>query len=83
MCLSLPAIVVEEGEMIAFVDYGDGNIQPVLTNGIEVKKGDYVVVSYGMIISKISEEEFKELLSIQKELLTMISKFSSAQQFRS
>ncbi|MEM1600318.1 MAG: HypC/HybG/HupF family hydrogenase formation chaperone [Sulfolobaceae archaeon] len=79
MCLSLPAIVVEEGDMIAFVDYGDGNIQPVLTNGIDVKKGDYVVVSYGMIISKISEEEFKEILSIQNELLKEISKSFSTQ----
>ncbi|TRM73359.1 hydrogenase maturation factor, partial [Sulfolobus sp. E5] len=33
------------------------------------KPGDKVIVSYGMIISKISEEEFKELQQIQKEMV--------------
>jgi hydrogenase expression/formation protein HypC len=77
MCLSLPAIVVEEGDMIAFVDYGNGHIEPVLTNDIDVKKGDYVIVSYGMIISKITEEEFKEMLSIENELARVLSEYAS------
>ncbi|AOL15424.1 hydrogenase maturation factor [Sulfolobus sp. A20] len=69
MCLSLPAVVVQSEGMVVFVDYGNGNIQPVINTEVDVKPGDKVIVSYGMIISKISEEEFKELQQIQKEMV--------------
>ncbi len=70
MCLSLPAVVVQSEGMVVFVDYGNGNIQPVINTEVDVKPGDKVIVSYGMIISKISEEEFKELQQIQKEMVS-------------
>ena len=57
MCISLPAKVVQIDGMIAFVDYGNGVIEPVINNVDDVNEGDYVVVSYGMIVSKISEED--------------------------
>jgi hydrogenase expression/formation protein HypC len=69
MCLSFPAVVVQSEGMIAFVDYGDGNVQPVLSNEIDVKPGDKVVVSYGMVISKITDEEFEEMVRIEREMV--------------
>ena len=73
MCISLPAKVVQIEGMIAFVDYGDNNIQPVIISIDDVKEGDYVVVSYGMIIEKISEKEFKEMLEYEIQLKQFIS----------
>jgi hydrogenase expression/formation protein HypC len=77
MCISLPAKVVQVEGMIAFVDYGDNNIQPVIVSVDDVKEGDYVVVSYGMIIEKIDEKEFKEMLEYEMQLRQFISSSSS------
>ncbi|MBB5254476.1 HypC/HybG/HupF family hydrogenase formation chaperone [Sulfurisphaera ohwakuensis] len=73
MCISLPAKVVQIEGMIAFVDYGNGVIEPVINNVDDVKEGDYVVVSYGMIVSKISEEEFKEMIEYEIEMRRLLS----------
>lgn len=73
MCISLPAKVVQIDGMIAFVDYGNGVIEPVINNVDDVKEGDYVVVSYGMIVSKISEEEFKEMIEYEIEMRRLLS----------
>jgi hydrogenase expression/formation protein HypC len=70
MCLSFPARVVSVEGQIAFVDYGNGAIEPVIVNGFDdVKEGDPVVVSYGMIMEKITEEEYAEMLRYQQELM--------------
>jgi|OSPMetMinimDraft_2_1075162.scaffolds.fasta_scaffold00167_18 hydrogenase expression/formation protein HypC len=69
MCLSFPARVVQVNDMVVFVDYGNNHIEPVINStNEELKEGDYVIVSYGMIISKISEEEYKEMLNYESEL---------------
>ncbi|BCS93144.1 HypC/HybG/HupF family hydrogenase formation chaperone [Metallosphaera javensis (ex Sakai et al. 2022)] len=73
MCLSFPARIIQVADPIAFVDYGNSIIEPVLLNGFEdLKEGDYVVVSYGMIMEKISEEEFKEILKYEEELARVV-----------
>ena len=73
MCLSFPARVVQVEDPIAFVDYGNNVIEPVLLNGFEdIKEGDYVVVSYGMIMEKISGEEFREMLKYEEELARVV-----------
>ena len=77
MCISLPAKVVQVEGMVAFVDYGDNNIQPVIVSVDDVKEGDYVVISYGMIIEKIDEKEFKEMLEYEMQLRQLISSSSS------
>jgi len=74
MCISLPAKVVQIDGMIAFVDYGNGIIEPVINNADEVNEGDYVVVSYGMIVSKISEKEYKEMIEYEKQMRSLLSK---------
>lgn len=69
MCLSFPARVVQVNNMVVFVDYGNNHIEPVINStNEELKEGDYVIISYGMIISKISEEEYKEMLNYESEL---------------
>ncbi|MEM0104878.1 MAG: HypC/HybG/HupF family hydrogenase formation chaperone [Candidatus Methanomethylicia archaeon] len=73
MCLSFPAKVVQIDDMVVFVDYGNNHIEPVInSSGQELKEGDYVVVSYGMIISKISEDEFKEMINYELELKRVV-----------
>jgi len=72
MCISLPAKVVQIDGMIAFVDYGNGVIEPVINNVDDVNEGDYVVVSYGMIVSKISEEEYKEMIEYEKQMRSLL-----------
>lgn len=74
MCISLPAKVVQIDGMIAFVDYGNGIIEPVINNADDVNEGDYVVVSYGMIVSKISEKEYKEMVEYEKQMRSLLSK---------
>ncbi len=74
MCLGTPARVVsiEEGESIAYVDFGDGVPRPVVI-GIskdEIKPGDVVIVHAGIIISKLDS---KELLDSYKRLLAELA----------
>lgn|GEM_PF-5132740 len=46
MCISIPARVVHVGDMIALVDFGNGEPKPALINANEeVREGDYVIVS--------------------------------------
>lgn len=69
MCLSFPARVVQVNDIVVFVDYGNNHIEPVINStNEELKEGDYVIVSYGMIVSKISEEEYKKMLNYESEL---------------
>jgi|Arccon2NAG2MetaG_1042262.scaffolds.fasta_scaffold00702_2 hydrogenase expression/formation protein HypC len=72
MCISLPAKVVQINGIVAFVDYGNGLVEPVINNADDVKEGDYVVVSYGMIVSKISKEEYIEMLNYEKEMRSLL-----------
>ncbi|QXJ35538.1 MULTISPECIES: HypC/HybG/HupF family hydrogenase formation chaperone [Saccharolobus] len=72
MCISLPAKVVQINGIVAFVDYGNGLVEPVINNVDDVKEGDYVVVSYGMIVSKISKEEYIEMLNYEKEMRSLL-----------
>lgn len=69
MCISIPARVVQVGDMIALVDFGNGEPTPALINtNEEVREGDYVIVSYGMIIQKISEKEYLELQNYERQI---------------
>jgi len=69
VCISIPARVVQVGDMIALVDFGNGEPTPALINANEeVREGDYVIVSYGMIIQKISEKEYLELLNYERQI---------------
>jgi hydrogenase maturation factor len=46
MCIRIPTRVVQVGDMIALVDFGNGEPTPALINANEeVREGDYVIVS--------------------------------------
>lgn len=73
MCLSFPARVVDVQDFLVFVDYGDNRIEPVINNMVEdLKPGDYVVISYGMILQKISKEEYEEMMRYEQELARVL-----------
>ncbi|NIQ04384.1 MAG: HypC/HybG/HupF family hydrogenase formation chaperone [Candidatus Korarchaeota archaeon] len=68
MCLGIPAKVVEVTERDALVDYGGvkKKVDAILMQDLDV--GDYVIVHAGAIISRISEERYKELVDTLNEL---------------
>jgi len=73
MCISFPAKIVSVQEFIVFVDYGNNVIEPVISNVDNLKPGDYVVVSYGMIMEKITEEEYNEMVRYSQELAQVLN----------
>ncbi len=72
MCLGIPAKVVkiwsDSGLTYAKVDMG-GIVKDVIVALDDIKEGDYVIVHAGIAISKIKEEEVKEISEVLKELL--------------
>ena len=72
MCLGIPAKVLklwnDSGLTYAKVDLG-GIVKEVIVALDDVKEGDYVIIHAGIAISKIKEEEIRELNELLKELL--------------
>ncbi|MHA1616299.1 MAG: HypC/HybG/HupF family hydrogenase formation chaperone [Candidatus Njordarchaeales archaeon] len=72
MCLGVPAKVLEVRDNQAIVDYGGGVKKTVDAFLVpDVKPGDYVIVHAGAIISKISEEDYREMIEILSQILTI------------
>ena len=70
MCLGVPAIVVDVHGNEAVVDYGGGVKRKVDAFLVpDIKPGDYVIVHAGAIISKISEQEYREMVEILQQIL--------------
>lgn len=70
MCWGIPGRVVEVNGMYAKVDVGGTLVDAVL--GVEdVGVGDYVVVHAGLVVGKLSREEFIENLLTLIELQVM------------
>ncbi len=70
MCLGVPGIVVEikRDEKEAIVDFGGVRKEVDAFLVEDLKPGDYVIVHAGAIISKISEQEYKEIKEAFDEL---------------
>ncbi len=72
MCLGVPARIVkvwvEGGLRYAKVDLGGTIKDVILVTDEDVIEGDYVIVHAGMAISKIRENEVKEIDELLKEL---------------
>ncbi|AFK51702.1 hydrogenase expression/formation protein HypC [Thermogladius calderae 1633] len=73
MCLGYPAEVVdiyesERGLPLAKVRIG-GLVKEVILAVEGVKKGDYVIVHAGVAISKIEEEELKDILELYRDIM--------------
>ncbi len=56
MCLAIPGKVKSVNGMKITVEYPHETRQ-VLSGGIEIKKGDYVLVQMGVVIKKIDSKE--------------------------
>ncbi len=68
MCLGIPGRVVEVRGRRAVVDF-NGIKREVDATLESVSPGDYVIVHVGMIISKVNEEEAREMIEAWQELL--------------
>ncbi len=68
MCLGIPGRVIEVKGRRALVDF-NGIRREVDATLEEVSPGDYVIVHVGMIISKVNEEEAKDMIKTWQELL--------------
>lgn len=72
MCLGVPAKVVDvhssNSVKLAKVVMGGIVSEVLVVFNEELKPGDYVIVHAGMAISKISEDEVKEITELLKEL---------------
>ncbi len=68
MCLAIPGKVVElKGKgKVAVVDYGS-ELREANNSLANAKPGDWVIVQFGTVVEKLSEEEAKEMLSALKE----------------
>jgi hydrogenase assembly chaperone HypC/HupF len=67
MCLAIPGKVKKILDRQTLVEYPSES-RLVLTGGIPVKIGDYVLVQMGIIIKKISKTEAGSILRVWKEL---------------
>ncbi|HDN76145.1 MAG TPA: HypC/HybG/HupF family hydrogenase formation chaperone [Acidilobales archaeon] len=72
MCLGVPAKIVEiyenSGMRYAKVDLGGVVKDVIVVTSEDLGIGDYVIVHAGMAISKIREEEVKEITELLNEL---------------
>lgn len=67
MCWGVYGKVLEVSEKYVKVDFG-GVVREVLSSLDDVTPGDYVIVHAGLIISKLSREEFLESFKYIKEV---------------
>lgn len=68
MCWAVPGKVITVEDLMAKVDFG-GNVRDVVLATEGVKEGDIVLVHAGVVISKMSREEWDEE---QKMLLDLL-----------
>ena len=66
MCLTIPAKVISLEKGKAMVDFV-GKKKKVDTKFTKVKVGDYVIVSNGFVIKKVSTKEAEEILKVLNE----------------
>ncbi|MBS3088460.1 HypC/HybG/HupF family hydrogenase formation chaperone [Candidatus Pacearchaeota archaeon] len=63
MCLTIPGKVIEIKKDSFVVDYVSEK-REAIASAIDVKKGDYVIVSNKIIIKKIPEQNAKKILEM-------------------
>ncbi len=73
VCLGVPAKVIElrieDGLKYAKVDLGGVIKEVIIATDDPIKVGDYVIVHAGIAISKIDEDEVKELKELWSEVI--------------
>ena len=77
VCLGVPAKVlkvrVEGGIKYAEVDLGGVRREVIVATDEPLELGDYVIVHAGIAISKINENEVKELSKLWSEILNSLT----------
>lgn len=63
MCLAIPGKIISIKNNCGVVDF-DGIQREVNLSLVKVKKGDYVIVHAGFGISKLENEEAKEIINL-------------------
>lgn len=73
MCLGIPgkinSIYESDGLRMGKIDFGGVQREACLDYVPEAEVGDYVVVHVGFAISRLSEEEAQETLSLIREIM--------------
>jgi hydrogenase assembly chaperone HypC/HupF len=69
MCLTIPGKVIEIKDNSFVVDYVSEK-REIIASAIDVKEGDYVLVSNKVIIKKLTEENAKKMLEMLGLLFT-------------
>lgn len=67
VCLGIPAKVISVDGLTALVDFG-GVRKEVLVAASEISPGDLVVIHAGMVIGKLSEEDFLENVALYRDI---------------
>lgn len=68
MCWAVPGRVVKVEDLMAKVDFG-GNVRNVVLATEGVREGDIVLVHAGVVISRMSQEEWDEEQRMLLDLL--------------
>ncbi len=72
MCLAIPGRVAEVGPEWAEVAYGERRRRASTLLMPDIRVGEYVLVSGGMIVDRLSEEEAQERLALFDELAEVL-----------
>ncbi len=65
MCLSIPGKIIKAEENNYTIDYGSEQ-RTVETSLVDVKPGDYVIISNKIILAKVPGDKAKKFLEIIK-----------------
>jgi hydrogenase assembly chaperone HypC/HupF len=63
MCLAIPGKIIEIKEGKFVIGYGEEK-RTVETSAVDVKKGDYVIVSNKIIINKLTKEQAEKFFEL-------------------
>ena len=63
MCLAIPGKVIEIGKDIFVVDYRSEKREAIMSL-VDIKVGDYVIISNRIIVNKVPEEQAEKYLEI-------------------
>lgn len=66
MCLSIPGKVISIEKNKIIIDYS-GEKREAVMSVVNIKKGDYVIVSNKVIVSKLSRKDAEKTLKLLKK----------------
>jgi hydrogenase assembly chaperone HypC/HupF len=67
MCLAIPGEVVSNEKGLCMVSYPGNITNKALVGEFEVQIGDIVMVQMGVVVRKMSQEEYQQVVSAWQE----------------